>query len=146
MDQERAILNELLVDIFNQILSIQERRLKEQGVNLTMSEIHVLEAVAKTNEPSMSNIASRLRVTVGTLTTAINRLVKKGYCSRYHLEDDLRKVYVKLTQKGEVALSEHEQFHEDMIDAVMHDLNVKDTPVLIEALGRLLTFFKSQYK
>ncbi len=146
MDQERAILNELLVDIFNQILSIQERRLKEQGVNLTMSEIHVLEAVAKTNEPSMSNIANRLRVTVGTLTTAINRLVKKGYCSRYHLEDDLRKVYVKLTHKGEAALSEHEQFHADMIDAVMHDLNVKDTPVLIEALGRLLTFFKSQYK
>ncbi len=146
MDQERAILNELLVDIFNQILSIQERRLKDQGVNLTMSEIHVLEAVAKTNEPSMSNIASRLRVTVGTLTTAINRLVKKGYCSRYHLEDDLRKVYVKLTQKGQVALSEHERFHADMIDAVMQDLNVQDTPILIEALDRLLTFFKSQYE
>lgn len=145
MEQERAVLNELLVDIFNHILSIQERRLKDQGVNLTMSEIHVLEAVSKTGDPIMSNIAARLRVTVGTLTTAINRLVKKGYCTRYHLEDDLRKVYVKLTSKGDEALAEHERFHADMIDAVMHDLNVQDSPVLIEALSRLLNFFKSQY-
>ena len=43
-----------------------------------MNEVHVLEAIEKTDEPTMTNIAKRLRITVGTLTTSMNRLVEKG--------------------------------------------------------------------
>ena len=43
----RQTLNELLVDLFNFILYIQEKYMKEKGVPLTMYEVHLLENVSK---------------------------------------------------------------------------------------------------
>jgi DNA-binding MarR family transcriptional regulator len=70
MNQTHAhdVLNELLVNIFNQILSIEAESLRQHGVTLSMSEVHVLEAILKTSEPNMGSVAKRLRVTIGTLT------------------------------------------------------------------------------
>ena len=144
-NEPKVILNELLVDIFNQILSIQQNRLKKEGIPLSLSEIHVLEAVEKMDPPTMSLIAKRLHITVGTLTTAVKRLVKKGYVSRYQDETDLRKVYLRLTAPAKKVLEAHDQFHQEMIDAVLKDTEKNDLPVLIRSLSSLLDFFKTQY-
>ena len=47
----RQTLNELLVDLFNFILYIQEKYMKEKGVPLTMYEVHLLENVSKITPP-----------------------------------------------------------------------------------------------
>ena len=141
----KEIINELLVEVFNHILSIEQQKLRESGVKLSMNEIHVLEAIEKTEEPTMSHIARRLRITVGTLTTSVNRLVAKGYCERSGVKDDRRKVIVKLTQKAHDVLAVHEQFHEEMIDAVVEDMHLDENTVLIEALEKLSSYFKSKY-
>ncbi|MFW6320043.1 MAG: MarR family winged helix-turn-helix transcriptional regulator [Bacillota bacterium] len=141
----KAIINELLVEVFNRILTIEQQNLKERGVKLSMSEVHVLEAIEKTKEPTMSNIAKRLRVTVGTLTTSVNRLVQKGYCKRGGVKDDRRKVVITLTDKGEEVLRIHEAFHDEMIDAVVEDMHLEENTVLIDALEKLSIYFKSKY-
>lgn len=46
-----------------------------------------------------SEVAKELSITVGTLTTAINKLVKKGYVERIRSEDDRRVVKLGLTKK-----------------------------------------------
>ena len=79
MEVAKKMINELLVDVFNHILSIEGAQLRRKGVKLSMNEVHVLEAITKAEIPTMTNVAKRLRVTVGTLTTSINRLVEKGY-------------------------------------------------------------------
>lgn len=141
----KKVINELLVEVFNHILSIEQQNLKARGVKLSMNEVHVLEAIVKTNEPTMSNIAHRLRVTVGTLTTAINRLVDKGYCERFSTEGDRRKVLISLTDKAREVLAIHEQFHEEMIDAVVEDMQLEENTVLIESLENIASYFKSKY-
>lgn len=141
----KSVINELLVEVFNQILSIEQQNLKERGVKISMNEVHVLEAIQKENEPTMSKIARRLRITVGTLTTAINRLVTKGYCERFSNDGDRRKVFIRLTAKALEVLRVHEQFHEEMIDAVIEDLHLDENHVLIESLENLTDYFKSKY-
>ncbi|MFH5881964.1 MAG: MarR family winged helix-turn-helix transcriptional regulator [Candidatus Izemoplasmataceae bacterium] len=141
----KKIINELLVEVFNQILSIEQTNLRERGVKLSMNEVHVLEAIQKSKEPTMTTIATRLRVTVGTLTTAINRLVNKGYCERFSAEKDRRKVLIRLTDKALAVLRVHEQFHEEMIDAVVEDLQLEENDVLIDSLENLTTYFKNKY-
>jgi len=37
-NDKKQILNELLVDIFNHILSIQQQRLKQSGVHLSLNK------------------------------------------------------------------------------------------------------------
>ena len=141
----REVINELLVEVFNQILSIEQQKLHEMGVALSMNEVHVLEAIEKVSPPTMTNIASKLRVTVGTLTTAINRLVEKGYCKRASDQTDRRKVYIYLTAQAKETLKKHEAFHDDMIDSIIDDLNLAENTVLIESLHKVSEYFKNKY-
>ena len=67
----------------------------------------------------MSEVAGKLEITVGTLTTAINRLVKKGYVERERKEEDRRIVRIRLTKKGQLVHRLHEKYHQDMINNVI---------------------------
>src|SRR3712207_8640353 len=71
---------------------------------------------------TMSEVAGDLGITVGTLTTAINNLVKKEYVERQKDEKDRRVVKIVLTKKGKLAYRVHEKFHSDMIKATIEGL------------------------
>lgn len=145
MNNGKKVINDLLVEIFHHILSIEGAMLKEKGIALSMSEVHVLEAIIKTETPTMGNIAQKLRVTVGTLTTAINRLVQKGYVDRKKERDDKRKVLVFLTPKAYEVLKIHDEFHEDMIGSVVKDNNLEENEVLIKSLRNISQYFTDKY-
>ena len=145
MESPKKVINELLVEVFNHVLSIEGATLKKRGVKLSMNEMHVLEAVNKTESPTMSHIAKRLRITVGTLTTAINRLVEKGYCTRYSDSIDKRKVYIKTTQRALDVLKIHDDFHDEMIDALFEDMNLEEDELLLNSLENLNEYFKQKY-
>ncbi len=145
MSAKKKVINELLVEVFNHILSIEGSKLKEHGVKISMNEMHVLEAIQKTEDPAMSNIARRLRVTVGTLTTSVNRLVEKGYATRKREEEDKRKVIISLTDKAREVLKIHDNFHEEMLDALFEDMNLAEDEVLLQSLENLSEYFKNKY-
>ena len=145
MSSPKQVINELLVEVFNHILSIEGQTLRKRGVKLSMNEVHVLEAIKKTSEPTMSNIARRLRITVGTLTTSTNRLVEKGYAKRQREVEDKRKVIVSLTKKGIDVLKIHDQFHLEMIDATFSDMKLEEDEVLLQSLENLSEYFKNKY-
>ena len=145
MDSAKKVINELLVEVFNHILSIEGQTLREKSVKLSMNEVHVLEAITKSEIPTMTNIAKRLRVTVGTLTTSMNRLVEKGYASRHREEEDKRKVIVSTTKKGKQVLEIHDKFHLEMLDATFEDMKLEEDEVLLQSLENLSEYFKRKY-
>ena len=93
----------------------------------------------------MSTIAKKLNITVGSLTTSMNSLVKKGYAVRERSEQDRRVVFIHLTLKGRKAFHHHAEFHRRMTDAVLDVLDENEVLVLAKALNRLTLFFR-QYK
>lgn len=140
-------LNYLLVEIFNDILKIEEKSLTKEGIeNLSITEIHTLDAIGVDDEKTMSEVAQNLKITVGTLTTAINRLVKKGYVERNRCKEDRRSVKVSLTTKGKLVYSIHDKFHIDMVKATIDGLSEKEENILITSLKKLNSFFKSKYE
>ncbi|MFA6801622.1 MAG: MarR family transcriptional regulator [Acholeplasmataceae bacterium] len=145
MGHAKQLINELLVEVFNQILSIEADVLKKQGVKLSMTEVHVLEAIRNTEIPTMGNIAHRLRVTLGTLTTSVNVLVKKEYVRRYRDEKDRRKVYLELNSSAIKVLSIHDSFHEDMLSSIIDDLSIDENEVLVKSLENISDYFKNKY-
>ena len=78
----------------------------------------------------MSDIAAKLNITVGSLTTSMNSLVKKGYATRERSEQDRRVVFIHLTLKGRKAYHHHAEFHRKMTDAVLDVLDEKEALVL----------------
>ena len=146
MEKIYSVLNELLVDIFNDILQIEQSALRQGALNdLSVTEIHTIEAIGMYEPRNMSEVAADLKITVGTLTTAINKLIKKGYVERKRIEEDRRVVQVQLTKKGKLAYRIHEKFHKDMVKATIEGLTDEEEDVLITAMGRDNTFFKSKY-
>lgn len=145
MSDTKKLLNELLVNIFNYIVSIENLSLRQTGVQLSMNEIHILEAIEKTDPPNMTNVASRLLITPGSLTTSIDTLEKKGYVERVSDERDRRKVLLTLTEESKKILKEHDDFHKKMIEHVIRDMNIEENGELIHALTNLADYFRDNY-
>ncbi|WP_035293007.1 MarR family transcriptional regulator [Clostridium sp. KNHs214] len=146
MKEAYNILNELLVETFNDILEIEQKALKEGAFSeLSITEIHTIEAIGMYETKTMTEVAKALDITVGTLTTAINNLVKKGYVERKRDEMDRRVVQIALTRKGKLAYRVHEKFHSDMVKATIEGLTKEEEGILIKSLDKLNNFFKEKY-
>lgn len=139
----RDVLNDLLVDMFNQILTLEENFLKERGIALSMSEVHTLEAIDKSVGKTMSEVAKRLRITQGTLTVNINRLTNKGFVYRVQDEKDRRIYRLKLTDKSRSVLDVHDVFHGKMIDQLVSKLSMNEKELLVESLSQLNLYFEN---
>ncbi|GAU77926.1 MarR family winged helix-turn-helix transcriptional regulator [Fusibacter sp. 3D3] len=147
MDSKKDILNTLLVELFNNIMTIEEKVLhSDKFDDLSLTEFHVIAAIGVENMLKMSDIASKLGVTVGTLTIAINNLLKKEYVVRSRSETDRRVVYVTLTDKGHAAYDHHETFHQEMIEFVLNTLNETESEVLTKSLFKIIRYFKTKYE
>lgn len=146
MGELSSVINEILVDLFNDILNIEQRALlSSKFKDLSISEIHTIEAVSY-EERTMSEVAKQLGITTGTLTIAINNLVNKGYVQRKRNEDDRRVVLVSLTQTGKVVFRIHKKFHDDMVKATIEGMNTEEQEILINSLSKLNDFFRAKYK
>ncbi|MDO4275144.1 MAG: MarR family transcriptional regulator [Eubacteriales bacterium] len=137
-------INEVLVNLFNEIMDIEEKALIiSEYKDISVNDMHILEAIGIREAKNMSTVARSLSVTVGTLTIAINNLVKKGYVQRVRSQEDRRVVLISLSPKGEKAYYHHRTFHDKMILAVLKDLNTQETEALTNALLKLQKFFRT---
>ena len=138
MTNTQELLNKLLVQLFNDILHIEENSLKNiDFMDLSMTEIHTIEAVGIKDAKTMGEIAHDLRITVGTLSAAITKLIKKGYVERKRTEEDRRVVLVSLTSKV---------FHEEMITSMLGNFSEEEEYILAIALEKLNSFFEEKYE
>jgi len=147
MNEAYTTLNDLLVKLFNNILTYEERALITEEFNdISLNDMHVIEAIGIEQRRNMSSIARSLEVTVGTLTIAMNNLVKKGYVKRTRSAKDRRVVLVSLSEKGEKAYNHHMVYHEKMIEEIMQRLKGEKLDVLIEALNSVQDYFTPKPK
>lgn len=137
------VMNELLVDLFNDILTIEQNTLKKGIFNdISITEMHTIEAIGMYHSRTMSQVAKNLGITVGTLTKAINNLVKKKYVERKRGEEDRRIVNLVLTKRGKIAYRMHSRFHRDMIRAIIEDMTEEEENIMVNALDKLNIFLK----
>ena len=138
-----AALNDVLVNLFRDIMELEEQAIITQEYqDITNNDMHVIEAIGVGEPKNMSTIAKLLSVTVGTLTIAMNSLVKKGYVIRERGKEDRRVVYISLPEKGLRAYRHHEEFHRQMIEAVLENLTEDETESLVKALAKLERWFR----
>ena len=146
MEKTRNTLNELLVELFNYILYIEEKNLKDSGVPLTMNEVHTLESIQKATDNSMTYIARRCMVAQSTLTSNVTKLERKGYAIRYKDDRDKRINRVSITEKAVDVLKIHDEFHKKMIDKIMNNMAIGEDRLLMESLENIMGFFREKYQ
>ncbi|HPF18805.1 MAG: MarR family transcriptional regulator [Bacillota bacterium] len=146
MDSFNKELNDILVDTFKIITKIEEISIKRTGHDLSVSEVHILESAADDQGKgrTITDIAEDLRITLPSVTVAINKLVKKGYVTKARDEADGRKVYVKLTEKGMQMDRVHRYFHKKLVSNIAAGLREDEKEALYNAMMKMNGFFEKR--
>lgn len=142
-----AQINNFLVNLFNDILRIEEHCLSSNEFkNLSIKEIHIIEAVcyaAKTGgDNRASAIADALGVTAGTLTVAVNTLERKGYLERRRDSGDKRVVRLYPTPSALEIDRIHSHFHHEMAASVIEVLTPEELVALTRGLHSIQRYFE----
>lgn len=146
MKKHEIMIDQVLVHLFNDLLRIEERALAKHCGGLSMREIHIIEAVCRAQEEdnTMTVLAATLRITVGSLTVAVNTLERKGYLVRRRSQTDKRRVHVLPTPGALEVEKHHREFHRRMVEAVTQAIPADQLDVLIEGLRGINDYFYNQ--
>ena len=137
--------NEVLVNLYNDIMLIEEKAIiTDEFKDISNNDMHIIDAVGIDEPKNITTLAKKLSGTVGTLTIAINNLVKKGYVIRNRSNKDRRVVFISLAEKGIAAYNHHAKFHDEMIKAIIKDFSDEEIELVIKALSNLVKFFRSR--
>ncbi|MFV0528441.1 MAG: MarR family winged helix-turn-helix transcriptional regulator [Lachnospiraceae bacterium] len=136
-------INDILVNLFHEIWELEEKAIiTDEFKDLTNNDMHIIEAVGIGEGNNMTTIAKKLNITVGTLTISMANLVRKGYAIRNRSHEDRRVVYITLSEKGIAAFTHHQNYHSNMVDSIVENIEEDEMPVLLKALNGLADFFK----
>ena len=107
-------INDVLVHLFQEIWELEEKAIiTEEFKDITNNDMHIIEAVGLGEGNNMTTIAKKMKITVGSLTTSMNSLVKKHYVERNRSEEDRRIVNITFNRKRYKGfINMYEEFHE----------------------------------
>lgn len=141
MDSSLETINGYLVDVFNQMMDIEESALAQsQFSDLSIKEMHAIEAIGMYAQHTSTEVANKLNVTVGTLTVMVNNLVKKDYVERLKHPTDRRIVLLGLTSKGRLLYRAHRSFHKRLVKRTIQGLKEDEVEILVKGLKNLHEF------
>ena len=76
-------INDILVHLFNEIWELEKKAIiTEEFKDITNNDMHIIEAIGVSGKTTMSVVAKKMKITAGSLTTAVNGLVNKKYVMR----------------------------------------------------------------
>lgn len=145
MESTMITLNRLISGAFNDMSRSEQTAIRSEGFDdVSVNEAHTVDAIGVYLPKTMSAVAEKLDITMGTLTVAINHLVKKGYVSKVRSESDRRVFMLSLTEKGKELYKTHQRFHFDLVKSLVVDLSGYEADMFIEALSSLNQFLKKR--
>jgi len=101
------------------IMKYDGASIREQGFD-NFSDFAVLEVLLHKGALPVNTIGDKVKLTTGSITTAVQRLEKKGWVLRERQSDDARVVLVHLTKEGakriQLAFEAHEANLEQLFE------------------------------
>ncbi|NQK10721.1 MarR family transcriptional regulator [Streptococcus suis] len=136
-------VNEYLLAIFNNVLVIEETSLRGSRFNdISIKEMHTIDVIGSIDGATPSDVARTLMVTLGTVTTSLNNLERKGYVERIRSTKDRRVVHLYLTKKGRLVYRLHQRFHNEMVKQITDGMDDAEYQVMKKGLMKLYHFLE----
>lgn len=143
MNVDDAKINEYLTAIFNNVLIIEESSLRSSRFSdVTIKEMHTIDVIGEKKGATPTDVARALMVTLGTVTTSLNNLERKGYIERVRSTKDRRVVHLYLTKKGRLVYRLHQRFHRAMVRQITEGMNETEYKVMKKGLLNLYNFLE----
>ena len=143
MADEYQRINHALIKIYNGILWIEEKKLRESTFSdLTIKEMRAIDAISMYDHQTASQVAKKLHLSPGTMTATANRLIAKGYAERFRDQEVRRIIRLGLTHKGRVLYRAHRAFHNMMVKRFLKGMNDEEQWTIRKALRNLEDFLE----
>lgn len=137
------LVNDYLISIFNNVLVIEESSLRgSQFKDVSIKEMHTIDVIGTMPNATPSDISKELLVTLGTVTTSLNNLERKGYIERRRSSIDRRVVHLSLTKKGRLLYRLHKRFHNRMVMQVVEGMSSEEKNAMQKGLQNLYNFLE----
>jgi len=94
---------------------------------------------------SLKEVSAHLDVPGSTLTSALDRLEKKGLMTRVKKEEDKRSFRLMPTEMGEVMLERKEVLHERVFTDVLSVLNAEEQAQFVELMDSVRGRLKDRF-
>ena len=88
-----------VMDQFVRKFSVRDRN-EKFCYGVTMTQCYTLDSIFTRKSMTMQQLSDELGLAISTLTRVVDILVRDGFINRFPGEQDRRKVYVELTEKG----------------------------------------------
>ncbi len=146
MDTSAEQLSDILLQMYKNVIHLEENAQKNLNsrINLTVGEIHFLEAVASGGKEgrTISELAELLDITKPSVTVAVNKFEKKGVVERLHSQKDGRSVHVVLTHYGSTINAYYQYFRRRMVKKIHVGLTDQEKEFLVKAFNKINIYFK----
>ncbi len=119
---------------------IRRQRRREFGLSrsrLTARERLALDELGQHGAMTMGELSKACHTTASTLTTVVDRLVRKGYVTRSHPENNRKQVVVTISEDGQRLLDEHRNEHLAEVREILAPLSPAEQQVLVSVYRRL---------
>lgn len=117
------------------IVSYIERATAAQGLGL--SDFMVLEVLLHKGPMTISAIGEKVLLASASMTSAIDRLEKRGLVQRRSCDSDRRIRYVDLTPTGKTFISETYAQHEKDLEFITSELSPAERGALYDGLKKI---------
>lgn len=137
-------INHDLMEMFANVVWVEEYELKQSPFSaLTVKEVHTIYAISMYEEKTASQVAKAVHLSPSAMTTAIDRLVDKGYVERRRSKEDKRVVKLGLTHQGRILYRAHQVFHFKVTKALLDDMSNEEALAMERAVHNLQAYLKA---
>lgn len=102
----------------------------------SMRDIKIIELLIE-NRKTMSELSIEMNLTPGSMTSAIDYLIKNNIVKREFDKDDRRKVFISLAKKGEKIGRDLVKTHNDISKKILSHLNSKEQNEFLDILDKV---------
>lgn len=108
-DKEIESIDKVWHELTFSLQKISEELWKDKLAGISTIEISILSIIERKPNVILKEITERLGIPGSTLTSAIDRLEKRGLLNRIISERDRRSYGLELTEKGKIVQEEHRE-------------------------------------
>lgn len=114
----------------------EDQSIRAQGF-ASLSDFAVMEVLLHRGALPVNTIGERVLLTSGSITTAVQRLEKKGLVQRERSESDARVVQVHLTEEGREKIQSAFAVHSARLDELFSEFNEDERTQFADLMAKL---------
>lgn len=141
LQQEDVIVK--AIGIISDSMRDSMRRFKEASqtskelFNLSITQLHYLHAIKERNNVTITELAELFGVQKSTVTVTVNKLLQSGFIEKLTSKDDLRVVYVSLTDQGKEIIELEDTGYRQFAASILAMLNKEEQATFTYLLNKV---------